>query len=120
MSSQNRGLKMKRKDKPKNEKPVSLHPLKFEDALKKLLSELKQLYQWPLENPAFEPFPHGWLCASNKAVFEKHKNKDIKIIIELGSWLGKSAMHLCELFPNACVICIDHWEGSPEIGDEFA
>lgn len=39
---------------------------------------------------------------------------DLKLIIELGSWLGASTRFILDNAPNACVIAIDHWKGSEE------
>lgn len=36
------------------------------------------------------------------------------VIVELGSWLGRSAMALAQ--GNAKVYCVDTWAGSPQIG----
>ena len=38
----------------------------------------------------------------------------MKVIVELGSWLGRSTRFLLDNAPNATVIAIDHWDGSEE------
>jgi predicted O-methyltransferase YrrM len=38
-----------------------------------------------------------------------------KIIIEVGSWKGKSAIHMAKLAPEAKILCIDTWLGSREM-----
>jgi predicted O-methyltransferase YrrM len=40
--------------------------------------------------------------------------RDVKIILELGSWLGRSTRWMAEQSPNAVVLAIDHWQGSVE------
>lgn len=39
---------------------------------------------------------------------------DMKVILELGSWLGKSTRFFASSSLNASVIAIDHWKGSTE------
>lgn len=58
---------------------------------------------------------HGWF--NHKEVFENliQKKKDIKIALEVGSWLGSSARCIAKLIPeDAILIAIDHWRGSIE------
>ena len=83
-----------------------------------MLSDLKQKYPWPVK-PDVRTFYHGFLHESNKFIFNRHRGDDIKVVIELGSWLGQSALYFYDLFPNAEIICIDHWEGSPELMNEY-
>lgn len=43
------------------------------------------------------------------------KNHNVSVIVELGSWLGASAMHMARQIPiYGKVYCVDHWEGSAE------
>jgi hypothetical protein len=37
-----------------------------------------------------------------------------QLIVEVGSWVGRSTRFLADLAPNAVIVAIDHWEGSPE------
>ena len=56
---------------------------------------------------------HGWF--SNKAPLEKVMNeKQPKIVIEIGSWLGSSTRFLAEkIVEGGKVYAIDTWRGSP-------
>jgi hypothetical protein len=36
------------------------------------------------------------------------------LVIELGSWLGLSTRYIADRAPNAVVVAVDHWRGSPE------
>ena len=56
---------------------------------------------------------HGWLCSENKKHLKKFiTDKKIKIIVEVGVWLGKSAIYMASLLPDDGVLyAIDHWEG---------
>ena len=64
----------------------------------------------------FPPDLQGW--GSQHAVFEAVlKRCRPKLIIEVGSWKGASAIHmagLCKKFDNnAEIVCVDTWLGSP-------
>lgn len=56
----------------------------------------------------------GWLAPGTKRVLANAVNKDTQVIVELGSWLGLSALYLAGLAPKARIYCIDHWKGSEE------
>ncbi len=57
---------------------------------------------------------HGWYPHSE--IFEKiFQEREIKNIIEVGSWLGCSTRHFAQLIPeDGKVFAIDHWLGSKE------
>lgn len=43
------------------------------------------------------------------------KERGVKIVIELGSWLGKSTRHIASVLPeDGVVFAVDHWLGSAE------
>ncbi len=56
---------------------------------------------------------HGWYM--NAAPMEKLlKERKVKVVIELGSWLGKSTKHIAEILPeDGIVYAVDHWLGNP-------
>lgn len=56
--------------------------------------------------------PHGWHRNSNyiEALF---REKEIKVVVEVGSWLGASARQIATLLPEDGVIyAVDHWLGN--------
>lgn len=55
---------------------------------------------------------HGW--NDHSAMFAELA-KDAKVVVEIGSWLGRSAIALSEACPNAEIICIDTWLGAAEM-----
>jgi predicted O-methyltransferase YrrM len=57
---------------------------------------------------------HGWFNASNqKMLAEFIKKIQPKIVIEVGSWLGKSSIYMAQLLnPSATLYAIDHWHGN--------
>ena len=56
----------------------------------------------------------GWYYAQE--VIEKIvKEQNVHVVIELGSWLGKSTRHIASTLPeDGVVYAVDHWQGSPE------
>jgi predicted O-methyltransferase YrrM len=61
------------------------------------------------------PFdPQGWY--GNRKPMEKLIDKhDVKVVIEVGSWLGASTRHIATCLPkDGKVYAVDHWLGSAE------
>ena len=46
---------------------------------------------------------------------KSHLRPSTRYVVELGTWLGKSARFILANAPRARLVCVDHWEGSPEI-----
>lgn len=65
---------------------------------------------WPTEKPDIEPFQHGWLVEGTKNMLLKHLRPDMKVIVELGVWLGKSTQFFLEQCPDALVYSVDLWD----------
>lgn len=83
------------------------------------IAELQRRYPWPDTCPDVEPIlvdglPHGWCCGENRAMIGRLCSPESRVVVELGSWLGLSTTFLLKAAPNATVIAIDHWKGSPE------
>jgi hypothetical protein len=56
----------------------------------------------------------GWYYAQ-EPIEKIIKEKNVRVVIELGSWLGKSTRHIASLLPeNGVVWAVDHWQGSIE------
>jgi len=56
----------------------------------------------------------GWYYAE-EPVEKAIRERNIKVIIELGSFMGKSTRHMATLLPRDGVLyAVDHWEGSVE------
>lgn len=83
------------------------------------VERLSRCYPWPAEKPNVPPslwidgFPDGWCCQQNIEMF-KRLTPARGIVVELGSWLGRSAIHFMQQTRCEALICIDHWEGSEE------
>lgn len=66
--------------------------------------------QWPEEKPPFEEFHHGWLLPGTEAILRKYLRPDMKAIVELGVWMGKSTRFFLEQCPEAVVYAVDTWD----------
>ncbi len=80
---------------------------------------LRAKYPWPDTKPGLgmRPEKHaGWLNDYTAAML-KRLSAHATLIVELGTWTGKSARFLCDHNPNATVIGIDHFIGSREHQD---
>jgi hypothetical protein len=83
------------------------------------LVELRRRYPWPEKRPDVPHIlhagrPDGWCSRENVDLFRAHLSEQSQVVVELGSWLGRSATFFAEAAPNAAIICIDHWKGSSE------
>ncbi len=78
------------------------------------LENLRKTYVYPTIKPSVEGNKHGWFNKCNEDVLSLFLNENTKLIIELGSWLGKSTRFLANKALNANIIAIDHWKGSNE------
>lgn len=58
--------------------------------------------------------PHGWY-ANEEQITNLLAGGWIKTVVEVGSWLGKSTIHIASLLPeDGKVYAVDHWLGSVE------
>lgn len=57
----------------------------------------------------------GWFPEECQAALAAALSDKTKVVVELGSWFGLSALFLAEHAPNATIICIDHWQGDGSI-----
>ncbi|MBI3866030.1 MAG: class I SAM-dependent methyltransferase [Planctomycetia bacterium] len=72
-------------------------------------------HPWPNEKPVVPPFPdRNWLFPATEGLLRNTVPQTSKLIVELGSWTGRSTRFLAELAPSATIVAVDHWEGSPE------
>jgi len=79
---------------------------------------LREHHALPPSDPTISPNLHGWFQPSNQVLIHKYiKQIKPKIILELGTWLGKSATFMCKHSPkNTVIICVDMWQGDKSIG----
>lgn len=79
--------------------------------------DLHALADWPEVRPDVKPFMHGWFFG--QSVMPQFCGPETRLIVEIGSWLGLSARWFAHQCPNATVVCIDHWQGSPEFNGHW-
>ena len=71
---------------------------------------------------AYSPDDSGW--GSDSAVFETLicQTRDLRLIVEVGTWKGGSALHMARILEaqgiDAKVLCIDTWLGALEFWDD--
>ncbi len=76
-------------------------------------------YPWPAEKPNVPPFPQqDQVLQGTREILSRSVSPSTRLIVELGSWVGRSTRLLANLAPQATVIAIDHWQGSPEHQDD--
>lgn len=72
-------------------------------------------FPWPTKPANVPPIPQrDWLFPATKRLLTETLPRDAEVIVEVGSWLGRSTRLLAGLAPRAKVIAIDHWQGSSE------
>lgn len=83
-------------------------------------TELRRLFPWPhIEKEArvadvyYDGPGAGWLHPSTWELLSQELEPE-NTVVELGSWLGTSARAILDYRPSARLICVDHFEGSPE------
>lgn len=75
----------------------------------------RQAYLWPQHRPSVAEDHHGWFSKNGHIAFlRQFVGPKIQVVIELGSWLGKSTQWFFRHCPNAMVFAVDHWRGSAE------
>lgn len=80
---------------------------------------LQSRYPWPRHRPLLPVDDHGWLGAGNvRLLTEWLSNHAPRLILELGSWLGRSTRFFLQTCAEARVIAVDHWGLLPS-GDYF-
>ncbi len=83
------------------------------------LDALRLRYPWPDKKPGLNIRLNaygGWLNEYTAAMLIR-LSAHAGVILELGTWTGKSARFLCDNNPQVKVISIDHFLGSRELQD---
>jgi len=80
----------------------------------------QEILNWPADKPNVPPkMSQGWFSGLNQAILSPTLSDQTKMVIEVGSWMGKSTRWISDQAPNAIVIAIDTWLGAVElISDE--
>jgi hypothetical protein len=78
------------------------------------LREIREVFRFPKDRPDVPPSNHGWFGPEHADLLYGALTPDTRIVLELGSWLGLSTRFIARNAPNAVVLAVDHWAGSPE------
>lgn len=80
------------------------------------LRRLAEKHAWPAEQPedAAPGQEQGWLDNGTDAMLARALPPNTHVVVELGAWLGLSTRYIADHAPDATVISVDHWRGSPE------
>ncbi len=79
------------------------------------VQRLAAAHPWPAERPPLVPNKkHGWLQDATQEMLARTLTPDTRLVVELGSWLGLSTRFIADRAPQATVVAVDHWQGSPE------
>jgi hypothetical protein len=78
------------------------------------LETLRTRYPWPLSPPDRHEDWFGWFCSDTAEMLERNLGVDTRLVVELGSFLGFSSRAILQYAPNAHLLCVDTWKGSPE------
>jgi len=82
------------------------------------ISPLKAQYPWPSASPGIRFDHHGWFGWCHCLMLRTVLPKDTKLVLELGSWLGRSTRYFLNACPRADVIAVDHWGRSELIAND--
>ncbi len=78
------------------------------------IEDLKKAFTFPSTAPAVPTSDHGWFGPEHEELLSGLLGPQTKVVLELGSWLGKSTRFIASRAPKAIVISVDHWQGSAE------
>ncbi|MEM6692214.1 MAG: hypothetical protein AAF664_22485 [Planctomycetota bacterium] len=73
------------------------------------LKELRQRYPWPQIQPDFFPIRWSLDGGGRWMVEQRIRERKLRIILEIGSFLGGSVEQWLQIDPNLIVIAVDPW-----------
>jgi hypothetical protein len=76
------------------------------------LSALRQRYPWPTIRPAVPPIDWSLDGGGRRLVADAIAHREIRLVLEIGAFLGGSTKLWLAASPNVTVIALDPWEGS--------
>jgi len=76
--------------------------------------KLRELFSFPETKPDVPFDAGGWLQPENAEVLKSFLSINTQVVLEVGTWYGLSARNICDIAPNATIVCIDTWLGSFE------
>ena len=89
------------------------------------IKKIRQKFKYKKSKPKIKMnFRQNWFSEDNQTMLlkyiKKYCNKRKSIILELGTWMGRSAYFESKyITEDSIVICVDHWKGDISIGKEY-
>jgi hypothetical protein len=74
------------------------------------LDRLRAAHPWPAERPDFRPFRWSLDGGGKQLVVDTARRHGVKTIVEIGVYLGGSALHWLDALSDVTVVGIDPWE----------
>lgn len=84
------------------------------DGVKSLALE----FPWPRDNPGLRFDPQGWFGWCHRLMLRKALPEKADVVLELGSWLGRSTRFFLNRYRKSTVIAVDHWGHSDLIAKD--
>ena len=84
------------------------------------LDLLRKKYPWPEVRPNYRPFRWALDGGGRHLVNDVIGKRGLKIMLEIGVFVGGSCLQWLEANPTLTVIGVDPWPDNAEIGDYFA
>lgn len=78
------------------------------------LRAIQTAYPWPATMPTVPEDDSGWLAPATLEALQSKLSSSTQLVVECGTWKGRSARRILAAAPNAHLLCIDTWAGSPE------
>ena len=83
------------------------------DKVQDELAASVKVLPYPAARPQHRAYVLGWFYESHKYIFDQLLSKtNVRCIVELGAFYGKSTQRLAELAPRAQVFAVDLWSSS--------
>lgn len=76
------------------------------------LARLKEMYPWPATRPAVSPIDWAMDGGGRSLVTDAIRKHNLKVILEVGVFLGGSLRTWLEASPDVVVLAVDPWEGT--------
>lgn len=76
------------------------------------LGRLKEKYPWPATRPAVSPIDWAMDGGGRSLVTDAIRKHKLKVILEVGVFLGGSLKTWLQASPDVVVLAVDPWEGS--------
>jgi hypothetical protein len=73
------------------------------------VEQLRLAYPWPAVRPAVPPSRRGWDGGGRDLVTRRLVANNVKVVLEVGSFLGLSTRLWLDAVPDAVAVCIDPW-----------